>query len=150
MTRIEWTQELSVNHRELDEQHKLLLEHYNQLHESLLHDSPEEAGRTKKRVLAALVAYTLEHFETEERYLERLGFPEMERHRRSHQDFREKIGALNRDVQEDRVVLSTSVMKLLRNWITEHLLEEDQEYRRFADERRKKANTAAFPKPSER
>ena len=44
MSRIEWTEELSVGHRELDEQHRLLLHHYNLLHESLLHDPPEETG----------------------------------------------------------------------------------------------------------
>ena len=132
MARIEWSEELSVDHGELDEQHKLLLLHYNQLHESLLHDSPEEAGRTKKRVLAAMVAYALEHFEAVELYLERLGYPESEKHRQAHRDFRHKITAINRDVQEDRIVLSTSVLKILRNWICEHLAVEDQAYRNCA------------------
>jgi len=132
MARIEWSEELSVGHRELDEQHKLLLAHYNQLHESLLHDSPEETGRTKKRVLAAMVAYALEPFEAEELYLERLDYPDLPKHRQAHRDFREKITAINRDVQEDRIVLSTSVIKLLRNWISEHLTREDQDYHNFA------------------
>ena len=142
MSRIDWSQEFSVGHRELDEQHQLLLHHYNQLHESLLNDSPEETGRTKKRVLAAMVAYALEHFEAEEHYLERLDFPELEQHRQKHREFREKISAINRDVQEDRVVLSTSVMKILRNWICDHLGGEDQKYRRFAMEKRRVGNSA--------
>jgi hemerythrin-like metal-binding protein len=132
MARIEWSQELSVGHEVLDKQHKLLIDHYNQLHESLLNDSPEETGHTKKRVLAAMVAYALEHFEAEESYMQRLGYTGLEEHRRAHRDFREKIFSLNRDVQEDRVVLSTSVMKILRNWITDHLAGEDQEYRNVA------------------
>lgn len=140
MARIEWSEELSVDHGLLNEQHQLLLHHYNLLHESLLHDSPEETGRTKKRVLAAMVAYALEHFEAEERYLESLDYPELEQHRRAHRDFREKIAAINRDLQEDRIVLSTSVMKFLRNWISEHFAGEDQKYRRYA---RKKGNAAA-------
>lgn len=53
MARIEWSQKLSVGHEELDKQHKLLMHHYNQLHDSLPNDSPEETGHTKKRVLAA-------------------------------------------------------------------------------------------------
>jgi hemerythrin len=35
-------------------------------------------------------------------------------------------------VQQDKVVLSTSVMKILRNWITDHLAGEDQDYRSVA------------------
>lgn len=132
MGRIEWTEELSVGHELLDKQHKLLIGHYNQLHESLLNDSPEETGHTKKRVLAAMVAYALEHFETEESYMERLGYAGLEEHRLTHQGFRDKIFSLNRDVQEDRVVLSTSVIKILRNWITDHIAGEDQDYRNVA------------------
>lgn len=132
MARIEWSEDMSVGHAVLDEQHKLLINHYNQLHESLLNDSPEETGHTKKRVLAAMVAYVLEHFEAEERYMERLGYTALEEHRRAHSDFRDKIFSLNRDVHEDKVVLSTSVMKILRNWITDHIAGEDLDYRNVA------------------
>ena len=145
MSRIEWTEELSVGHRELDEQHRLLLHHYNLLHESLLHDTPEVTGQTRKRVLAALLAYTMEHFDAEEHYLELLDYPDLERHRREHRIFREKISSITRDVQEDRIVLSTSLMKIMRNWITEHLASFDQEYSRFAAEARGRGRASDAP-----
>ena len=145
MSRIEWTEDLSVGHRELDEQHRLLLHHYNLLHESLLHDTPEVTGQTRKRVLAALLAYTLEHFDAEEHYLELLDYPDLERHRQEHHIFREKISAITRDVQEDRVVLSTSLMKIMRNWITEHLAGFNQEYSRFAREVRGRGRAGDDP-----
>lgn len=132
MARIEWNDALSVQNDELDSQHKELLRLYNLLHEALVNGSPEETIETKQLILDALVVYTLQHFTTEEKYLEEIQFPERHEHCLQHQGFSEKILQLNREVKANTMVLTTSLIKILRNWITEHLDEKDQEYAKFA------------------
>jgi hemerythrin-like metal-binding protein len=70
MGRIDWDDSFSVDHEELDTQHKKLVELYNELHETLLHGSIEATTATRARILNSLVEYVDYHFKFEEDYLE--------------------------------------------------------------------------------
>ena len=62
MPEIEWTDEMSVGHAELDAQHQMLLELYNRF------DAAAAQGKGRRAVadlLAALFEYTEEHFAAE-------------------------------------------------------------------------------------
>lgn len=128
MSRIEWKDSFSVNHKELDSQHRELIGIYNNLHESLINDSPTEAVKTKLVTLEHLKNYISFHFETEETFLKDLGFPELTEHCLQHREFTKRIKKFVKDIEEEKIVLSTSLMKLLRNWITDHITNEDQKY----------------------
>ena len=128
MARIEWDKSLSVDNDELDEQHKQLIHFYNTLHESLINDPPEKTTRTKITTLDNLVDYAQLHFAAEEKHLAEIGFPERESHRRVHQEFSEKVLALQRDIAANKPVLGTSLIKFLRNWIVEHIARDDKAF----------------------
>lgn len=132
MARIEWNDALSVGNDQLDSQHKELMRLYNELHEVLVSGSPAQTSTTKKATIDALVAYAVHHFSTEEEYLETIGYPGRHEHHRLHQEFGAKVFALKRDIQSDQTILTTSLMKFMRNWIYEHISEKDREYARFS------------------
>ncbi len=133
MARIEWNDSLSVGNGELDSQHKELMRLYNELHETLVSGSPEQTSATKKVTIDALVAYAVHHFSMEEEYLKSIGYPGRHGHHRLHQEFGAKVFALKRDLEADQTVLTTSLMKFMRNWIYEHIAEKDRDYARFVD-----------------
>lgn len=131
MARIEWTESLSVQIDELNDQHKELIRLYNNLHESLVHDPPETTAKTKIATLDALMDYALLHFATEEKYLATIGYPGLENHQRLHREFNDKVWSLQRDNAADKPILGTSLMKFLRNWIIDHISKIDKEYATF-------------------
>ncbi len=131
MARIDWEDILSVGVTELDEQHKELLRIYNTLHESLMNDTAEETFKTKLNTLRDLGNYIAYHFSTEEALLERIGYPERKAHQLYHQEFTDKIQSFQADLELQKIVLSTSLIKVLRNWITEHITGEDRKYADF-------------------
>ncbi|MGB3211436.1 MAG: bacteriohemerythrin [Desulforhopalus sp.] len=128
MARLDWDESLSVHNKGLDNQHKELMLTYNNLHESLLTGSHEDTIKTKVATLNSLRRYITYHFESEERFLESIAFPGIPEHRRRHQEFTDKIQAFQRDIDQERMVLSTSLMKLMRNWIVHHIAQEDKQY----------------------
>jgi len=131
MSSIEWTSSLSVHNEELDAQHRELIQIYNNLHNSLMNDTLEGTVKTKMATLDALVNYISFHFNAEEKFLESIGFPEFAQHRRKHLEFGQRIKTYQADIVEGRMVLSTSLMKLMRNWIIDHIATEDKKYADF-------------------
>src|SRR5690554_3556356 len=86
-----WSQELEVGIRQIDEQHKWLVDLTNQLHD-LIEDGADR--ETISQFLDALMDYTMYHFIVEEELFQRLGYPETEGHCRAHGRFTEQIMSL--------------------------------------------------------
>lgn len=128
MSRIEWDDSLSVSNDELDSQHKEFIRFYNNLHESLIRGSAEETEKAREETLNNLARYSDNHFETEEKFLRDIDFENIESHQLQHKDFKNKIDAFIRDLQTGNIILCTSLIKMLRNWIIEHIGAEDQKY----------------------
>ncbi len=128
MGRKDWDDSFSVNHEELDKQHQKLVELYNDLHESLLHGTIEEATEQREQTLASLVDYIDHHFNSEEQYLKELKYPGYKKHCQIHKNFSNKVKSLQSDIADGNMVFTSSLIKLLRNWIVDHILKEDKAY----------------------
>ena len=128
MGRIDWDDSFSVHHEELDKQHQKLVGLYNELHESLLHGTIEEATEQRKQTLASLVDYIDYHFNSEEQYLKELHYPDFKKHCQIHSNFSSKVKSLQYDIANGNMVFTSSLIKLLRNWIVDHILKEDKAY----------------------
>ena len=78
---VTWSEEFSVNVKEIDTQHQKLLELVNNLHASV------EACIDKQvleGMLIELVEFTRMHFSTEERFMREHGFPDSATHTNEH------------------------------------------------------------------
>lgn len=120
-----WNQEMSVNVRELDEQHQKLVGLLKTLHEAMRNKQGKEA---LKKIFSGLVTYTADHFASEERLMKQAGYPEYEEHRRIHEKMTAKVLALQQEFQQGRVGLSLEVMKFLENWVEKHIMGTDKKY----------------------
>ncbi len=131
MSKIEWDDSFSVNNIEIDDQHKRWIEIFNEMHESLI--TGNNTTRQTSEILKAMHEYTLKHFSFEEEYMRIIGYPHAIEHHRLHKDFDNRIFAYNKDIQEGKIVLSTYIIKLIKNWLLDHILIEDKKYAAYAE-----------------
>lgn len=127
VTIIQWTDAMSVGVEDLDNDHRVLIDLMNQL-------AGADARRDRinlEAVLDELVDYTVFHFEKEEGYLERAGYPALEGHRRLHAQLTEQVFAIRRRVvASTQTELGDEVLAFLSNWLQEHILKTDALYTR--------------------
>ena len=131
MSRIEWNDTLSVQNAEIDEQHKKWISIHNRLHDVLITGTFDQIEKAGLETLQAMQEYARYHFAFEEEYMKKIKYPGVVEHRRIHKDFDNQIYKYNREFLEGQIVLRTEIMKVLKNWLLEHILHEDQKYCRF-------------------
>ena len=132
MARIEWDDSYSTKNTEIDEQHQKWIEIYNELHETLMKGDIKNLLEVTISTLKAMEDYAHYHFTFEEEFMKSIGYPNIVEHKRLHKDFASQIYELNRDIREGRAVLNTQLIKLMRNWIVDHILHNDKQYAEFA------------------
>jgi hemerythrin-like metal-binding protein len=81
MRQLTFLDSYSIDHGEVDEQHKRLFDLINEVARAI--DSRELA--LCREVSAGFIAAAQEHFASEEQFLERIGFPRLDRHHHYHQ-----------------------------------------------------------------
>lgn len=74
MELIKWTENLSVGVKELDNEHKKLIDLLNQLYTGMKN---REENKVIKSILDDLVNYTLSHFAHEEKYFKQYNYPKL-------------------------------------------------------------------------
>jgi hemerythrin len=122
---MEWSDALSVNIKEIDDQHKKLIGMINTLHDSM------RAGKGKQeleKTLKELAGYASTHFQLEEKYMQKFNFPGYLGHKGKHDAFVKKITDFERDFEANRLGLSLEVMKFLKDWLVDHIQGTDRGY----------------------
>lgn len=126
LKKIEWEEKYSVGVREIDEQHKLLIETINEL-VNVVASNPSKEGLMS--IIENLINYKKIHFATEERYFEEFNFAGAKEHIAVHQEFGEKIKIIQEKNSDDVVAMTYDLVDFLEDWFVEHMLNVDQEYK---------------------
>ncbi len=118
----------------IDSQHKGLFDAVNKLADSF------KAGTSKaqaKDSLDFLVKYTVEHFQTEERYMRDMGYPRLSSHMAEHAQLIGKAKDLQDRLAEGKPV-TLDVTIFLADWLKHHINEADMGYVAFTKEQNRK------------
>ena len=102
MSLFAWKDSYGIGVPEIDVQHRRLFALADELHEAL------NKGRGKdvlQEVLRRLVEYTQAHFATEERLMQRCGYPDIPAHKAQHEEFVRKVSLLEREFQAGKTML---------------------------------------------
>ncbi len=129
MGTIEWDERYSVGVRELDEQHKQLFRMFDGLIESM---ETAVNSQTVSDLLADLREYALVHFETEERYMSECGYPDLENHKWTHEQFRMKVDDLCSGGAIQAGQVRRDMLVFLYDWLSTHILSCDKKYAQLA------------------
>ena len=125
MPLITWNETLSVNVQEIDSQHKHLVELINQLHDAM---SQGRGREVMGKVLEGLIDYTRTHFATEERLMAAHAYPGQPRQKAEHDALTKKVLDLQSQFLAGQGVLTLEVMKFLKDWLSNHILEVDKQF----------------------
>lgn len=120
-----WSKEYEVGVPEIDEQHQRLFKMINDLNEAMT------LGRGKDvldRILTGLVDYTARHFKTEEMYMDKAGYPELDSHREVHVRLTDKVHEMVDRYKTGEVGLGIELLNFLQDWLKKHILGTDKKY----------------------
>ncbi|MGD0580495.1 MAG: bacteriohemerythrin [Bryobacteraceae bacterium] len=127
-----WEPSFSIGVWEIDRQHRLLIGLINQLHEAVSGVDPDKKPQA---VFAATVECVRNHFAFEESFFERLGYEDLVAHKGSHKQLLDQLSDLRRQFDAGSVSVSPELVKLLKEWMTTHILQCAHRYAELAAER---------------
>lgn len=122
---LEWTDELSVGIQEIDEQHKVLVDLLNQLHQAILEHHGQDVTTS---IMDRLCEYTKIHFTVEESLLRILNYPDYEEHKQHHEQLLAEVKQLRHKMEHEDHSISFELLHFLKKWLTIHILEDDNAY----------------------
>ena len=131
--RIEWDESYSVKIGDIDDQHKELINLFNEVHDCI--DSNRAIERLGS-VLEDLIDYTRVHFVTEEKLLRENGYPNYEQHKKMHDDLTIRVLDLQDRYSKDHsVAVLIDSMKFMTDWLTQHIIRTDKQYSTYLSNR---------------
>lgn len=128
MALITWNDNLSVNIRGLDNQHKQLISVINELHDAM---KQGQSNQIISKVLFNLSVYTKTHFKSEEELFDKYNYPQKNSHKKEHDAFVEKVEKFLSEYKNGKSNLSFEVMNFLTQWLINHIQKSDKAYSSF-------------------
>jgi hemerythrin-like metal-binding protein len=142
-----WTPDLNTGISLIDDQHKMLCTYINALHRVLEQQTIKEFG---KDLISNLKCYTVSHFNTEEKYFTRSGYPDATQHKQVHKKFVEKIDAAEKQFAVDQTQVGEELLEFLKSWLLNHIRVTDHQYVPFVKSFMDKEQRARTPERTER
>ncbi|MCL1927191.1 MAG: bacteriohemerythrin [Treponema sp.] len=121
-----WNDAYSVGFEPIDTQHKELVKMTNELFESCKQGT-DAADKAFLQTIKRAAEYARNHFSDEDKYMLEANFPNLNDHRKLHDDFLAVVGKAIQDFNTG----STEPFELaqfLKNWLLTHIAEADKQY----------------------
>ncbi|HZF70877.1 bacteriohemerythrin [Sulfuricurvum sp.] len=126
-TGLEWGDQYLLGIKGIDEQHRYLFEIVGRI-ASL--DAVTSSKEELRQILGELSRYMSEHFRDEEAYLQQIGFPELEYHKKLH---REIIEFFNASITNSPTIamIQTKLKFIIKKALIDHIINEDMKIKLY-------------------
>ena len=128
MALMTWSDQLSVNIKQVDSQHMKLVELLNNFHEAMKMGKGKE---TMGKTFSDLLDYTAYHFSAEEDLLKKHDYPAFPGHKKEHEALTKKVTELNQRFSRGDLAITIDTMTFLKNWLSDHIMGSDKKYATF-------------------
>ncbi len=129
---LRWRSSFSRNIKEIDNQHKRLIEISWKLKILAPISSKINFEDEVLEIIKELKEYAIYHFDYEEKMMQKYNFEGFEKHRIQHDAFVKRILELEEEhVKFNRAEAVISIKNFVICWITEHILKTDIKYKDF-------------------
>jgi len=132
MPLISWKEVYETGIVALDKEHQELVRQINLLCDAIRDKRGDEL---LDETLTALVDYTEEHFQHEEKLMQEYGFPGLAAHQQIHQQLRDTVREMKQKHAAGTEGLAQELYKFLRGWLIGHIVEVDKQYGAFLESR---------------
>jgi hemerythrin len=122
MEEIYWTKDLETGVKNIDYQHKKIFNYINLL--KIADKDPVERLSKIQIIMTGLLDYTEIHFEEEELIMQKLKYPDFERHHNRHLVFTKHINELKLKFDRGEEFLP-DLLSFIKDWFILHIKEED-------------------------
>jgi hemerythrin len=131
----QWTEDLSVGVKEIDDQHKEFIKNLNKLLDAMTQGKGrEEVGN----IISFLEIYIDKHFELEQEYMRRYMYPDYEKHKGLHAEFMTEVARLKREFNKGSgITMVLQTERDLIQWFFRHIKETDKALGKFLKPRLK-------------
>ena len=95
-------------------------------------------GRSKdvlSELIMGMIDYTNYHFNSEENYMESIGYPDLDKHKILHNEYIGKLNEYYDKIVSGKMILSIEVTNYLKNWLVNHIKGTDQKYSSFVEKK---------------
>ncbi|SNB47071.1 bacteriohemerythrin [Geobacter sp. DSM 9736] len=125
MALLSWSDSYRVNIKQIDDQHKKLIEMINTLHDAM---KVGKGSQVLGEVLKSLIDYTGSHFATEEKLMKLHNYPDYEHHKKEHNLLVMQVLDIQKNLQNGSAPLTQNIMSFLKEWLVKHIQGEDKKY----------------------
>lgn len=120
---IVWDSTFDTGIEVIDEQHKRIVDHINELHDAISAHDHDKINH----VFEQMIEYTVSHFSFEESMMENHGYPHTAAHKKVHDAFTDRVSRYQKEWENGKDV-SRKLLNDLRIWLTNHIKVEDADY----------------------
>lgn len=130
-----WSDDYSIGIEAIDEQHKGFFEAAHRLYDRILNCEGEMIAEES---VAFLRDYANQHFQAEEAFMAKHGYPRLEQHKRLHTEFLEVLDMLVADLEVfgPSQHLADRALEISQEWLIHHIVDEDAQYAQYIKEHR--------------
>ncbi|WP_320175198.1 bacteriohemerythrin [Maridesulfovibrio sp.] len=129
MSMLKWSDSLSVGVIEIDEQHKGLVSMVNHVYDLLISGESDQPHVIE--VIEGMRRYSVDHFGTEEKYMDEFEYPEAPAHKLKHQEFINKVKEVESGCVDGTCVLTMDILNYLSDWLVTHISDTDKKLGEF-------------------
>lgn len=122
-----WKPEYSVEVEIIDNQHKKFIDVIRNLYEAI---QKNETDEKIEEIFDDLDEYIKIHFATEENYFKKFNYENSKEHKEEHESFKRKIKELTDNSKESKLKISFDLIDFLEDWLIDHLITQDQKYKK--------------------
>ncbi len=130
---IVWDDTLVTGISEIDEQHQILVNLFNEANTKL---SANNNAEFLEQITRDMLSYALYHFETEEELMQKYGYSEdkiedADAHIQQHRSFSAKVVAVRNDIKAGILISREDLLAFLNSWLINHILNTDKQLAAF-------------------
>jgi len=121
---LHWSGDYSLNIPAIDNEHKLLISIVNDIEHGLHHHSHLRT-QVISESMQRLSNYIRTHFESEERFMRALNYPEFEEHKAQHAELLEKLDRFEARLKSGGQAFNEEMLLFLKDWLLRHIILHD-------------------------
>lgn len=141
MGKIQWSDELGMGVKELDEQHRELIRIVNELIEAA---AAKRGGAVIEDIVKQLREYSVVHFRAEEDFMASIDYPGRSAQVQAHADLKREVKEFQRRIYERTEISAREVLEFMKGWLLNHVLTYDRELAKFVAEQSVKAGAVTI------
>jgi hemerythrin len=124
---IKWKDEYSIGVDSIDVQHKELFEIANRSYDLLKNQLIMDKYEKIIEIIDELKNYTVYHFQSEENYMQKIGYKKFLSQKVAHNDFLEKMDNIDvEQIDDGQNEYLIGILDFVSEWLVEHILKEDK------------------------